>query len=128
MRAEVIDTELRPVYHLFGGENYSGVDKETIVSAGYIVVTLVFQKAGKRWTARCEERGTAIFARSLPEAEKRIKEAVLLHLDTLEDVGERERFFKEHKIQFLLTKPRDIKVCATIGKEAFFQPYVQAVA
>ena len=98
------------------------------MSAGYVVVTLVFQKAGRRWSARCEELGTATFGRSLPEAGKRIKEAVLLHLNTLEDVGERERFFREHKIQFLHTKPREVKVCAQIGKEAFFQPYVQAVA
>jgi len=98
------------------------------VSAGYVVVTLVFQKAGRRWTARCEELGTATFGRSFTEAEKRIKEAVLFNLDTLEDVGERERFFREHKIQFHHTKPRDVQVCAQIGKEAFFQPYVQAVA
>ncbi len=70
------------------------------MSAGYVVVTLVFQKAGRRWTARCEELGTATFGRSLLEADKKIKEAVLFHINTLEDVGERERFFREHKIQF----------------------------
>jgi len=65
---------------------------------GYVVLTLKFQKQGRRWTALCEELGTATFGRSLPEADQRLKEAVLLHLNTLEEVGERERFFKENKI------------------------------
>lgn len=62
---------------------------------GYIVLTFKFQKEGRRWTAYCEELGTATFGRSLPEAQKRLEEAVLLHLNTLEDVGERERFDRE---------------------------------
>ena len=98
------------------------------MSAGYIVVTLVFQKTGRRWTASCEELGTTSFGRALPEADKRIKEVVLLHLNTLEDIGEQERFFKEHKIKFHHTKPQDVRGCAPIGKDVFFQPYVQAVA
>ena len=98
------------------------------MSAGYVVVTLIFQKTGRRWTARCEELGTATFGRSLPEADKKIKEAVLLHINTLEDVGERERFFRENNIQFRHTKPLGVKVSASIDKDTFFQPYVQAVA
>ncbi len=99
----------------------------TAVSRGYIVVTFEFKRINRRWSVCCKELGTATFGRSLPEAEKRIKEAVSLHLNTLEDVGERERFFKEHKIQFHSTKPRNITFCASINKETFLQPYVQAV-
>ena len=98
------------------------------MSAGYIIVTLIFQQTGRRWTARCEELGTATFGRSLPEADKKIKEAVLLHINTLEDVGERERFFRENNIQFRHTKPLGVKVRAQIDNEAFFKPYIQAVA
>jgi len=75
---------------------------------GYVVLTLKFSKEGRRWTGYCEELGTATFGRSLPEADRRLKEVVLLHLNTLEDVGERERFLKEHGIKFLKTNPRDI--------------------
>lgn len=67
--------------------------------AGYVVLTLKFKKVKKRWTAYCEELGTATFGRSLPEADKKLKEAVHLHLNTLEDVGERHRFFKTHGIK-----------------------------
>jgi predicted RNase H-like HicB family nuclease len=99
-----------------------------VKTRGYVVLTLKFQKQGRRWTALCEELGTATFGRSLPEADQRLKEAVLLHLNTLEDVGERERFFKEHKIQLHHEKPReDITVCVPVNREIFVAPLVQAV-
>jgi len=74
--------------------------------SGYIAVTLKFKKEGRRWTALCEELGTASYGRSLPEAETRIKEAVLLHLNTLEEVGECERFLRKHGIRFYQRKPQ----------------------
>lgn len=96
--------------------------------AGYVVLTYVFRKADKRWTVHCEELGTATFGRSLPEAEKRLNEAVLLHLNTLEDVGERERFFEEHDIQFHLTKPREsITVSLSLKEEVFVHPHIQRI-
>jgi predicted RNase H-like HicB family nuclease len=95
---------------------------------GYIVVTYKFRRLNRRWTAYCEELGTATFGRSLPEAEKRLEEAVWLHLNTLEDVGERNRFFEEHNIQFHSTKPRkDIMVCLPLRQEVFVRPRIQQI-
>ena len=95
---------------------------------GYVVLTLKFHKQGRRWTALCEELGTATFGRSLPEADQRLKEAVLLHLNTLEDVGECERFFKEHNIQLHHTKPREnVTVCVPVNRDIFVAPLVQAI-
>ena len=95
---------------------------------GYVVLTLKFQKQGRRWTALCEELGTATFGRSLPEADQRLKEAIFLHLNTLEDVGERERFFKENNIEIHRVKPKDdITVCLPIDKEVFIESFVQAI-
>ena len=96
--------------------------------AGYVVLMFKFQKVGRRWTAYCEELGTATFGRSLSEAEKRIKEAVLLHLNTLEEVGERNRFFKEHNIEFYRTRPKkDITVCLPLREDLFVQPHIQPI-
>lgn len=93
---------------------------------GYVVLTLKFQKSGRRWTAYCEELGTTAFGRSLSEADKRIKEAVLLHLNTLEDVGERKRFFKENHIKFHQTKPKDdITICLPPKSEVFVESHIQ---
>jgi predicted RNase H-like HicB family nuclease len=99
-----------------------------VSSKGYVVLTLKFQKVGRRWTAYCEELGTATFGRSLPEADKKIKEAVLLHLNTLEDVGECRRFFNEHNIEFHRTKPtKDITVCMPLHPEVFTHPLIQPI-
>jgi len=95
---------------------------------GYIVLTYKFQKEGRRWLARCEELGTSVFGRSLPEAERILDEAVCLHLNTLEDVGEIERFFKDHNIYFHRVKPkRDITVCVPLRKDVFIHPHVQRI-
>ena len=95
---------------------------------GYIVLTYKYSREGKRWTAYCEELGTATFGRSLPEAERRLDEAVWLHLNTLEDVGELKRFFEEHKILFHKTKPRMVSVSIpTQNDKIFVQPHIQAI-
>ena len=95
---------------------------------GYIVLTYKFLRLDRRWTAHCEELGTATFGRSLPEAEKKLDEAVLLHVSTLEDVGELGRFFKEHNIEFHHNKPRkDITVCLPLKQEVFVHPHIQQI-
>lgn len=96
---------------------------------GYVVLTFRFHKENRRWSAYCQELGTATFAFSLPKAAKRLEEAVELHLNTLEDVGERERFFREHNIKFHHIKPRNnVRVTAPINKEIFVKPHIQRVS
>ncbi len=73
----------------------------------FVVLTCTFQREGKWITATCQELGTSTFAGSLEEAEERLREAIVLHLNTLEDVGERARFFKEHKIRLYSTYPEE---------------------
>jgi predicted RNase H-like HicB family nuclease len=96
--------------------------------AGYVVFTFRFEKEDGRWTAYCDELGTATFGRSLPEAERKLNEAVLLHLSTLEEVGERERFFKEHHIEFLPNKPKDdIQVRLSVNGNSYVHPHIQPI-
>lgn len=96
--------------------------------AGYVVLTFEFRKEGRRWTACCEELGTATFGRSLTEAEERLKEAVSLHLNTIEDVGERERFFKEHNIEFHRTRPtRHATITVPVAEKVFVHAHIQSI-
>ncbi|OYD14383.1 hypothetical protein CH333_08190 [candidate division WOR-3 bacterium JGI_Cruoil_03_44_89] len=96
-------------------------------TVGYVMLTFEFRKRGRRWTAYCKELGTATFGRSLPEVQERIEEAVLLHLNTLEDVGERERFFKENNITFYPHKPKtkEVTISAPFDRATFVHPYIQ---
>lgn len=73
---------------------------------GFIVLTMRFRQDGKRWLAMCEELGTSTYARTLKQAQLELAELVALHLNTLEDVGERERFFREHHIRLQTHAPR----------------------
>jgi len=96
---------------------------------GYIRVTLKFIKEERRWTAYCVELGTATFGRSIQEANERIKEAVLLHLNTLEDVGECERFLKECGVKFYQHKPKEeeIKILPPYDPAAFFKALISPI-
>ena len=95
---------------------------------GYIVLTYRFQKEGRRWLAHCDELGTAAFGRSLPEAKSRLEELVWLHLNTLEDTGERERFFREYNIQLYTVRPKkSIRVSAPLHRDVFIHPHVQPI-
>jgi predicted RNase H-like HicB family nuclease len=98
-------------------------------TSGYIAVTLKFVKEGKRWTAYCVELGTATFGRSIQEANERIREAVLLHLNTLEDVGECERFLKEHGVKFYQQRPkrREIKISPPYDSAAYFKSLISPI-
>ena len=96
---------------------------------GYIIVTVQFKKEGKKWVAVCNELGTSTFGRSLKEVKKRLNEAILLHLNTLDDVNERERFFKENKIIFYSSRPKtkSIPVSAPLDDNIFVQSHLQPV-
>jgi predicted RNase H-like HicB family nuclease len=97
-------------------------------AGGYVVLTYKFRKLPRRWTAYCEELGTATFGRSLPEAKGKLEEAVLLHLNTLEEVGERERFFKKQRIEFHAARPKkDVTLCLPLRPETFVYPHVQRI-
>lgn len=72
----------------------------------YIRLTAIVEREGRKWVAVSPELGTATQAATLDEALNRLKEAVLLHLNALEDAGELYRFLKEQGITVHKTKPR----------------------
>jgi len=95
---------------------------------GYILVTFIFQQEEDgRWAAHCKELGTATFGRSLREAQERLKDAVVCHLNTLEEVGERERFLAENHIKFLSVKPRfgTVNIQAPLDGRSYTFPHLQ---
>jgi predicted RNase H-like HicB family nuclease len=66
----------------------------------YIVLTVRFhQDEDDIWIADCMELGTSVYGKTFEEVRAQISEAVKIHLNTLEDVGERERFFRENNIR-----------------------------
>ena len=68
-----------------------------------VVLKVGFKQEGDQWVAECLELGTATFGDTLGEVQAEIKELIELHLNTLEQTGRRDAFFKEHKIKLYLT-------------------------
>jgi predicted RNase H-like HicB family nuclease len=91
----------------------------------FVVLTCVFRKEDKWVTAECQELGTTAFGRTLNDAEKRLREATLLHLNGLEAAGERSRFFREHKIKTYTHYPEAAH--PTIPTEVFSKAQVLTV-
>ena len=95
---------------------------------GYIVVTVKLTKEAGQWAAECLELGTAACADNLPEAVEAIGELIELHVNTLEAVGERRAFFKEHGITFHRLKPRAEKARqVTVAPNEFVTRLIEPV-
>jgi predicted RNase H-like HicB family nuclease len=101
-----------------------------MVITKYVILNFVFKREGRRWTAFCKELGTSTFGNTAQDAIKKIHEAATLHLNTLEKIGERERFFKEHKIKVFESKPTAKKappIPESFKKDYLIQRQIQSV-
>jgi len=90
---------------------------------GFVVLTLRFWQENRRWVGECVELGTSTYGRTLRQAHDELKELVLLHLNSLEQLGERERFFREHNIKFY-TDSAPVEVQSTVPVDAEFYTHV----
>jgi predicted RNase H-like HicB family nuclease len=79
----------------------------------YFVLTYNVKKEGKTWLASCVELGTSVYGKSAKDAKNKLQEAISCHIETLRDVGELDRFFKENGIVIhpndasMISKPKD---------------------
>ncbi|MBN2030669.1 type II toxin-antitoxin system HicB family antitoxin [bacterium] len=95
----------------------------------YIIVTVTFKREDDgRWTVRCNELGTSMFGDTFEEADEAIREAIGLHLNALEEVGEREKFFREHNIKLIRKAvPRYRKITSPIDPNIVTQSIAQPI-
>lgn len=96
----------------------------------YIILTIKYYKDANHWVAECLELGTATQARTLEAVEKEINELILLHLNMLEETGERDRFFKKHGIKVYHRKPHPQKISIPYYAEesTYIKPLLQKVS
>ena len=66
---------------------------------GTILLTEVVEQEGDQFAAQCPELGIASCGDSIEEAFDNIREAIALHLDVLEELGDRELVFRERGIE-----------------------------
>jgi predicted RNase H-like HicB family nuclease len=85
--------------------------------AGYVVLTCSLHQEKDQWVSICPELGISSFGSTIDEAKNSLHELVTLHINTLEDIGERARVFKEHHIEIRTAKPKKSSVeVETSGK------------
>ena len=65
----------------------------------YALLTFEFHEEGPYWVGACCEVGTATDGRSFEKVAQELGRLVALHLKGLEDIGERERLFRERGIE-----------------------------
>jgi len=99
---------------------------------GFVVLGLRFQRIDKTtWFGECLELGTATNARTLNRTHDELVELVILHLNALEEAGERERFFSARNIVFhspgqhLATVNMEVPVA---NDDVFFHPQTVPLA
>ena len=68
---------------------------------GVIVLTTLVEPEGDKYVSWCEELGTASCGDTVEEAFANILEAVDVHLNGLEEIGETESVFEERGIKVL---------------------------
>ena len=80
-----------------------------------VVLTSVVEPEGEMFVSTCIELGTASCGDTIQEAFDNLDEAIAVHLNALEELGETERVFHERGIEILRspieeTVPRPIPI------------------
>ena len=89
----------------------------------YITLTIAIEEADSQYAAHCIELDTASCGDTFDEAFENIKEAVSVDLNALEEVGEREQFFKEHDIEIKQRIEGDVPLVKPVYRAAWTRVY-----
>lgn len=65
----------------------------------FIIVTHVITKENKMYSVECQELGIYSQGKTVEEAQENIEDAVMLYLNTIEELGMRKSIFKEKNIK-----------------------------
>lgn len=92
---------------------------------GFVILTLVFRQEGRRWLGECVELGTATYSNTLKRTHAELVEMVELHLNTLEQTGERQRFFDENGIKFYADhqQPKKVTQDLPVDESIYVHPH-----
>jgi predicted RNase H-like HicB family nuclease len=90
----------------------------------YIIVTYIVKPDEDQYAAYCPELGTASCGDTIEEALDNIKDAVSLHIETLKELGDLERFLAGRGVKPLLRYPRQKQQAISVPKDALAMAHV----
>ena len=68
---------------------------------GVIILTEVVEEECDQFVSYCQELGTSSCGDTIQEALANLEEAIWVHLNALEETGERDRVFRERNISIM---------------------------
>ena len=83
---------------------------------GVIVLTEVVEEEESQFASYCRELGTSSCGDTIEEAFANLEEAIAVHLNALEETGERERFFRERNINIIISPLSELLLTVPLGK------------
>ncbi|GAJ15096.1 unnamed protein product [marine sediment metagenome] len=96
----------------------------------YIILTYMINKEDKMFFAHCPELDIGSQGETVEEANSNLKDAVVLYLNTIEELGTRKEIFKKRNITIYHYKPKPTLKKINIPKSYNNFPYItqQAMA
>lgn len=94
----------------------------------FIELTVSKEAEGEQFSAFCHELGTASCGDTIDEALRNIREAIALHLSTLEELGELHRFLEERGIVVMEGRPTGHRHTLDLPPEVLGMKVLQPVA
>ncbi len=96
----------------------------------YIVLTYMINKEDKMFFAHCPELDIGSQGDTVEEANRNLKDAVVLYLNTIEELGTRKEIFKKKNIKIYHYKPKPTLKKINMPKSYNNFPYItqQAMA
>ncbi|MHB8399943.1 MAG: hypothetical protein ACYDCI_13600 [Candidatus Limnocylindrales bacterium] len=85
----------------------SATEGETIL---FVPLTIAVWFENERWLSECLELGVGTFGADPQDAADQAMDAVFSYLNTLEELGERERVFAEKSIAVYTSHPAEVHV------------------
>ena len=84
---------------------------------GFVILTGIVEEEGDQFVSYCRELGTSSCGDTIDEAFSNLEDAITVHLDALQETGERERVFRERNISLQRDpRPEEFVVFASPGK------------
>jgi|SRR5439155_12148532 len=95
---------------------------------GFVILTLAFHKEGHNWVGECLETGTSTYGRVFTKVHDELIELIELHLNELQAVGERSRFFRENGIRLYTDHgPEEVRQMVRVNSEKLIEAHRIAV-
>ena len=105
----------------------TGVNEMADAGQGYVVLTGVVEPEDHLFVSYCPELGVSSCGYNAEEALDNLGEAITVHLEALEEIGELERVFHENHLNVVTGPATTDSVSVSVPPGKTFRAYTQPV-